>query len=96
MSDSKLFKYFAGQHVNIIMKNVKGSQSMSDGSVIRGNVVIEGYLLDEDGVYLYLGVTPEESTEALQKSDVIRIFTVDPEGSEYINIVEDSNNGSLQ
>lgn len=91
--DSKLFKYFAGKHVNIIMKNVKGSQAMSDGSVVRGNVVIDGYLLDEDAVYLYFGSTPEEANEALQKTDVIRIFTADPEGDEFIDLVEDDDGG---
>lgn len=83
-SNSKLFKYFAGKHVNIIMKNVKGSQSMSDGSVVRGNVIIDGYLLDEDNINLYFGSTPEEVTEALQKTDVIRIFATDPNAQEFI------------
>lgn len=92
--DNKLFRLFGGKHVNIIMKNVKGSQAMSDGSVIRGNVVIEGYLLDEDNLYLYIGSTLEESNEALQKSDVIRIFTAEPEGATYIDMI-DNDSGSM-
>ncbi len=72
--ENKLFKRFLGKNVNIIMSNIKGSQETSDGTIIQGNVIITGYLLDEDDEYYYLGKTDEEIDEALRKGDVIRIF----------------------
>lgn len=94
MAETKLFKYFLGRHVNVIMKNIKGSQTMTDGSVVQGNVVIEGYLLDEDDIYLYLGRTLNEVDESLQKPDVIRIFTAEPQGNEFIEMHDEFDDGS--
>ena len=47
-SNSKVFKKFLGKQVNIIMKSVKGSQQLSSGDIVEGNVVMNGFLLDED------------------------------------------------
>lgn len=77
MSDSKLFRKFLGKSVNVIMKSVKGSQVLSDGTVVEGNVVMSGFLLDEDDDFFYLGTTEEEIDEALKKTDIVRIFLDD-------------------
>jgi hypothetical protein len=74
---TKLFGFFAGKYVSIIMKSAKGSQQLSDGAVIEGNVILEGYLLDEDDKFYYLGKEQEEIDDALDKSDVIRIYIGD-------------------
>lgn len=76
---NKLFERFYSKYVNIIMKNVKGAQVLSNGSTIEGNVIIEGYLLDEDEDFYYLGTTDEEIDEGLKKDDVVRIFVATKE-----------------
>lgn len=73
-SNSKVFKKFLGKQVNIIMKSVKGSQQLSSGDIVEGNVVMNGFLLDEDEEFFYLGTSDEEIDEALKKDDVVRIF----------------------
>jgi hypothetical protein len=74
MGDSKLFQKFLGKNVNVIMKSVKGSQQLGDGSIVEGNVVMTGFLLDEDDDFFYLGTTDEQIDEALKKTDIVRIF----------------------
>lgn len=95
MSESKLFKYLSGQHVNVLMKSLKGSQTMMDGTVNRGNIVIEGYLLDEDVNYLFLGETPEKVTEVLLRNEVSRVFTSEMLANEFVELDEPDNNESM-
>lgn len=76
----KLFKAFAGQFVNIVMKSIKGTQTTDHGS-IQGNVVMSGFLLDEDETYFYLGKDQDKIDEALRKDDVVRIYQEEPEPS---------------
>lgn len=93
MADSKLFRYLGMKNVNVIMKSIKGSQSMSDGTIIRGNVVISGYLIDEDDTHYYLGPTIDEVTEAIVKDDHLRFFIENDGMIELIEIDEDDNGG---
>lgn len=90
MSESKLFRYMNGKHVNILMKSLKGSQTMADGTINRGNIVIEGFLLDEDTNYLFLGETPDEVTEVLLRNEVSRVFTSEMLASEFIEMEPDN------
>lgn len=83
MADSKLFPKFFGKNVNIILSNMKGSQELSDGSIVAGNVVVSGFLLDEDDDYFFLGKTEEEIDEAIKKSDIIRVFLEDENVMEF-------------
>lgn len=86
--DDKLFTYFVGKQVNIIMKSIKGSQRLSDGSTVQGNVVMEGVLLDADNDFYYLSGIGDEIDQALKKTDVIRVFLDDE------NIVFEGMDGS--
>jgi hypothetical protein len=86
MSSSKLFSRFVGKSVNIIMKNVRGSQVLENGTVIEGNVVITGFLLDEDDEYFYIGREMDEIDEALLRDDMVRIFTGPTDGDEFIDM----------
>lgn len=71
---SKLFQHFAGQFVNVILKSIKGRQEYPNGQATEGNVVLEGYLLDEDEKFYYLGHEQDGIDEALDKDDVVRIY----------------------
>lgn len=77
--EDRLFDYFSGKLVDIIMKSVKGEQKHSDGRISKGNIVMSGYLLDQDIKFYYIGSTNEDITEALDKNEVIRINIADDE-----------------
>lgn len=74
---SKLFKHFAGTYKQFILKSIKGSQVMDDGTRLEGSVVLEGFLLDEDDDYYFIGDTQEAVSEAIRRDDVVRIFEPD-------------------
>ena len=90
---SKIFKIFGGREINVIMKDIKGAQVINESTVIQGNVVIEGYLLDEDDIFYYLGTTNEDIDEALLKSNVMRIYLPTDERSEFE--IEINNDGDM-
>lgn len=85
----KVFSYFGNQYVSIIMKNLKGSETREDGIVRSGNIIIEGFFLDMDKTRIYLGDTPEEITDGLLRTEVVRIFKSEPE--EVMDVREDLN-----
>lgn len=94
MSEDKRFKYFANKEVNVITKNIKGSQSIGNGQIVEGNVVIDGILLDEDETCYYLGKSPEEVTDSVVKADVVRMFILTDEEKQFI--FDDEEMGPVQ
>lgn len=58
----------------MITKSIKGSQSIGDGHIVEGNIVIDGILLDEDEEHYYLGTADGEITDSLCKTEVVRVF----------------------
>lgn len=62
------------------------------GSFYHGNdeaaIKIQGYLLDIDNVYIYLGDTPDEISNAVKKERVIWISVYTPD-NEYRRILTD-------
>jgi hypothetical protein len=97
MAESKVFKYFGLKKVNIIMRDLEGSQELRDGSTVTGSIVVSGYLLDEDDELLYFGSTMESIDDSLKRSDIIRIFSTPAEGDEFIEAPEDMDTeGGMQ
>lgn len=94
MAEDKRFKYFANKEVCVITKSIKGSQSVGNGQLIEGNLVIDGLLLDEDDIHYYLGKTSEEVTDSIQKDEVVRMFIMTPEDQRFI--FEDEDMGPVQ
>lgn len=66
---SQVFSNFAGDQVALLLRSVKGRA----GSQVL-NLTLEGYLLDEDQDFFYIGVTPEEITGVIRKLDVVTMF----------------------
>ena len=94
--ESKLFTYFAGRLVNVILKSIKGRQEYPNGQVSEGNVVLEGYLLSEDDKFYYFGKDQDIVDEALDKNDVVRIFET-PLEDRYSVVFDDAeDDGSRQ
>lgn len=86
MKDTKQFKLFQGKSVNIIMKNIKGSQVLADGSVVNGSVVISGILFEEDDIYYYLGNDSGEINDSVLREDVLRMFVGPVDGEEFMDM----------
>lgn len=60
--------------MQIAAKSLKGKQTLSDGSTLVGNMLVEGYLLDEDEEYFFLGDTADFVTETIRKDEVVRMI----------------------
>lgn len=81
---NKLFQYFGGKYVSVIMRSIKGRQQLDSGSTIEGNVILEGYFLDQDDEHYFLGKDPAEIDDALIKEDLVRMFI----GEEVVEFME--------
>ena len=68
-SYSKMFSMFAGDQLAFLIRGIKGQ---SNGAIL--NVTLEGYLLDEDQDYVYFGVTTEEISGVIRKTDIAAMF----------------------
>lgn len=73
---SRLYDVFVGTTVQIMVKLTKESE---DG--VMSSIAIEGYLLDEDDEYYYVGTNPIEIAGAVKKSEVAVVMSSEP--SEY-------------
>ena len=71
---SKLFKQFKNKYVTFILKNVRNGIG---GSIL--NLSLEGYLLDEDEEYFYIGITSESITGAIRRLEVATILETEPD-----------------
>lgn len=83
-----LYEIFCGNYVQVFVKSLKAS-SEKKGKV--NNVILVGYLLDEDKEYIFLGQTPDDVFAAVKKDEIAAINLTD-EGElilEEINIPED-------
>lgn len=89
MRISKYFKdVFIGEYVNIVIKNVEAYNSYVDdshGSVsVKGAAVSEGFVLNFDSNYVYLGDTAEEINQAVPLDLIARIQIVPQQDEDYI------------
>lgn len=73
MNSNKLFSIFVGSYIHVITKSLKGTQHFNGGKAV-GPIIIDGFLLDEDDMFYYLGETPEEVTDAILKEEVVRVY----------------------
>ena len=64
-----MFSVFAGDQLAFLLRGVKGR---ANGAIL--NITLEGYLLDEDEEYVYFGVTTEEITGVILKTDIAAMF----------------------
>lgn len=73
-SYSLLFKNFAGCYVTIAVKNIR-AVGARPGRV--ANVMLAGFLIDEDNEYLFLGKEDNEIYMAVKKDEVASIMLTD-------------------
>jgi len=78
------FDIFIGEFVDIITKRRSSRISVNpdtgETDQIEMPMVISGYLLDEDEVYYFIGVTPKEVSNAVKKSIVDHVGLSSPDG----------------
>ena len=80
---------FVGELVEILMplyrKNVQGNEEGIMDQTIP--IVVQGYILDADDEFLYLGDTPEEITKGIKREDV-RYIEVIKEANPYDEVLD--------
>jgi hypothetical protein len=64
MTDSKLINHFKGKYISIICRDITTSESDSEGRVITGNAVINGFIIEECGYFIYIGTDNDYSISA--------------------------------
>lgn len=69
MTSTKIFNIFKGSFVYVLTRTLRSSVGKQTAPVI-----CEGFLLDEDEEFFFFGTTPEEVTDAIKRSEVVRIF----------------------
>lgn len=80
-SYSLLFEIFCGNYVNIFVKNIK-SVGGRQGKI--NNVMLAGFLLDEDDEFYFLGQTPDDVFCAVKKDEIAALML----GEEGIELME--------
>lgn len=80
---------FIGEFVEILTpiyrKHIQGDESgVSDETI---PIVLQGYILDIDDTYLYVGDTPEAITQAVFKNDA-RIIRIVKEQNPYDDMLD--------
>lgn len=86
----KLLKNFEGKYVVILLSSVSMSESNPEtGMVTSGSVLIEGWVIDMDDTFLYLGDNEIEITDCVKLDGVARI-TIHNENIDLMHGVEDN------
>ena len=72
---NRVFENFAGEFVVILLnRDTKQTVEMEGRlQVICSPAIIEGYLVDEDDEYYYVGVTPKSFNQAINKKYIIHM-----------------------
>lgn len=70
----KLLDNFKGKFVVILLSSVSMAEHDPEtGVVSSGSVLIEGWVIDKDDVFLYLGDNEKDISDAVQVKDIARI-----------------------
>ena len=81
MKNESFFQSFVGEMVSLTINATVPTQAVinDDGvveEVIEGPISFDGYLLDVDNEYYYLGDTSQEVSKAIRKENVISVEIV--------------------
>ena len=69
MNSTKVFETFKGNFVYVLTRTLRSSVGKQTAPVI-----CEGFLLDADDEFFFFGTTPDEVTDAIRRSEIVRIF----------------------
>lgn len=81
--NQRMFDLFTGEFVQIILdKDTKITEQKNDNiSVNELPILLEGYLVDEDDDYLFLGQQPTLINQAIKKEYVVHVLVTSEEES---------------
>lgn len=86
------FDVFIGEYVDLVTKySANVSVNTEDGSIEQQDYVrFQGYLLDIDDDFYYLGLTDRQISHAVNKSDIVTVMISQPETEldEFFNSIE--------
>lgn len=77
---NNLFEYFAGEYLSILVnKDLRQSiQTPDNVRTIHSPVLVEGYLIDEDDLFYYMGEDPGTIYKAVAKRTIVMVEIIDP------------------
>lgn len=89
VQDSEVFLLsFIGETVQVLTDFVLTSsqaRESTDGEMIGEDVehplIVEGYMLDSDDTYIYLGSSPDQVSQAIKKDKIVFIQVLDKKDS---------------
>lgn len=77
---SLFFTTFIGEYVQLTTKIMQSISSQTEEQVVTQEipVIVEGFLLDMDEKYFYMGSSPDSVEHAVKEEEVIHIAIVQP------------------
>jgi hypothetical protein len=87
----RFFEMLAGEFIQVVLdKDVESSvQTEKTVSINKTPLIVEGYLVEEDDVYVFLGQQPNTITQAIRKEYIIHIQVTSEENSMFNQIDTD-------
>lgn len=70
---TQLFLYFAGEYVQV-MTNLTSAVPISDGDFIEAPYIVEGFLVDMDDLFVYIGNKPDTIGQAIRLETVVSVL----------------------
>jgi len=71
----RCFELFAGEMVQVILdKDVEQTSQKQDSiNIMKTPLIVQGFMIEEDDDFIYLGYEPEQISQAVKKSYIIHI-----------------------
>lgn len=89
---SLFFTTFIGEYVQLTTNVMQSVSSQNEEQIVTQEipVIVEGFLLDLDETYFYLGSSPDAVEHAVKNDSIIHIAIVNPKSEleEYLDSVE--------
>ena len=74
---SRQFEVFRGSFVYVLTRTLRSSvttKAQGVTEIVNAPIVVQGFLIEECESCYYLGEVPDEITDSVTKSDVVRVF----------------------
>lgn len=90
----RFFKDFAGEFVMVVTNVVASKPTMEDEMPQTVPIMLEGYLIDQDEEYYFIGATPDKANQVVKKNSVVIMQCIDSgEDMDVLTHVLDQSNG---
>lgn len=84
---NRVFENFAGEHITILLNKDTKQTVEIDGrlQIIQSPALIEGYLIDEDDEYYYIGHNDKSFNQVVNKKYIVHIELSSSEKVEQVD-----------